>query len=151
MNTLPGWPGFLPRWLWYVAVWVALTLVFGSQLYWSGYAPWPTTIWLEGIHWLSWGICAPGVFWLCRRLYGGEHTWKRYVIGLLPGALIVSIVQPFLIESINFAKDLVQWWLAMADSPPVPLCWRTLHRANRPSPTVSAFRKIIERSSRYSA
>ena len=118
MNTLPGWPRWLPRWLLYVAGWLALTLVFASQVYWSGYAPWPAALWLEAIHWLSWGIVAPLVFWLCRRLYGGEHTWQRYAIGLLLGALVISILQPFLIESINFAKGMVQWCLSMSDGPP---------------------------------
>jgi two-component system, LytTR family, sensor kinase len=118
MNTLAGWPRFLPRWICYVAVWVALTIVFGSQLYWSGYAPWPTALWLEAIYWLSWGLLAPLVFWLCRRLHDGEHTWKRYAIGLLLGATAIAILQPFLIESIKFGKDMAQWWLSMADSPP---------------------------------
>jgi two-component system LytT family sensor kinase len=118
MNALIGLPGSLPRWLLYAASWVLLTVVFASQLYWSGYAPWPTSLWLEGIHWLSWGIAAPLVFALCRRLYRGEHTWQRYVIGLTLGAIIISIVQPALIESFKLLKDAAQWWLAMTDSPP---------------------------------
>jgi len=118
MNALPGWPRLLPRWLGYLAGWVALTLVFASQLYWSGYAPWPTALWLEAVHWLSWGIVAPLVFWLCQRLYGGKHSWQRYAIGLSLGAIVISILQPFLIESINFMKSMVQWWLSMSDSPP---------------------------------
>jgi two-component system LytT family sensor kinase len=121
MNSIVGLPGFLPRWLGYVAVWFALTIVFASQLYWSGYAPWPTAIWLEAVHWLSWGIVAPLVFWLCRRLYRGEHTWQRYAVGLSLGAVVISILQPALIESINFAKDSVQWWLSIGDSPPRPI------------------------------
>src|ERR671917_366389 len=100
-------PKFLPRWLAYGLAWLALTVVFGSQLYWSGYAPWPTAFWLEGIHWLAWGIVAPLVFWLCKRLYRGEHTWKRYAVGLSLGAVVISILQPALIESIKFAKELV--------------------------------------------
>jgi signal transduction histidine kinase len=118
MNTAGYLPGFLPRWLRYLAAWLALTVVFASQLYWSGYAPWPTAFWLEAIHWLSWGIVAPLVFWLCRRLYRGEHTWKRYTVGLSLGALVISILQPTLIESINFVKGAVQWWLTMADAAP---------------------------------
>src|SRR5688572_376145 len=118
MNAIIVWPRFLPRWLCYIAFWILLTVVFASQLYWSGYAPWPTSLWLEAIHWLSWGIVAPLVFRLCRRLYRGEHTWQRYSIGLLLGALVISIVQPTLVESINFAKDAIRWWLSIADSPP---------------------------------
>lgn len=111
-------PKFLPRWLCYGAFWILLTVVFASQLYWSGYAPWPKAFWLEGIHWLSWGIVAPLVFRLCRRLYRGEHTWQRYVFGLLLGAIVISVLQPALIESILFAANTVQWWLSLADSAP---------------------------------
>lgn len=118
MDITTALPKYLPRWLWYAVSWVLLTVVFGSQLYWSGYALWPTALWLESIHWLSWGIVAPAVFWLCRRLYGGEHSWKRYAIGLLLGAIVISIVQPAIIQSIIFAKHTVQWWLSLADSPP---------------------------------
>jgi signal transduction histidine kinase len=118
MDATIGLPKFLPRWLLFIAFWVLLSLVFASQLYWSGYAPWPTALWLEAVHWLSWGIVAPLVFWLCRRLYRGEHTWQRYVIGLSLGAIVISILQPTLIESITFLKNSAQWWLSMADSPP---------------------------------
>jgi len=118
MDRSAGLPKFLPRWLCYVGVWALLTVVFASQLLWAGYAPWPTALWMEGIHWLAWGIVAPLVFWLCRRLYRGEHTWQRYVIGLSLGLLVISILQPTLVESINYVKDVVGWWLALADSPP---------------------------------
>jgi signal transduction histidine kinase len=111
-------PKFLPRWLRYVACWALLTVVFGFQLYWGGYAPWPTAFWLEAVHWLAWGIVAPLVVWLCRRLYGGEHTWQRYAIGLSLGLIVISILQPAIIQAIVFAKDTVQWWLALADAPP---------------------------------
>jgi two-component system LytT family sensor kinase len=120
MDITTALPKYLPRWVWYVAGWAALTVVFGSHLYWSDYAQWPTAFWLEAIHWLAWGMVAPLVFWLCRRLYGGEHTWKRYAIGLSLGAIVVSIIQPAIIESIVFAKQTVQWWLSLADSPPPP-------------------------------
>jgi hypothetical protein len=118
MDVSAGLPKFLPRWLLYVGAWALLTIVFGSQLRWAGHAPWPTALWLEAIYWLSWGIVAPLVFWLCGRLYRGKHTWKRYVIGLSLGVLMISILQPALIESMSFAKHAVQWWLAPADSPP---------------------------------
>ena len=118
MNAIARLPQFLPRWLGYVAVWIVLTVVFASQLYWSGYAPWPTSLWLEAIHWLSWGLIAPFVFWLCRRLYQGEHSWQRYVMGLSLGAVVISIAHPMLIEAMNFAKAMVQWWLSMTNSPP---------------------------------
>lgn len=118
MNGTFSLPGFLPRWLCYVALWALLTVVFASQLYWSGYAPWWRSLWLEAIHWLSWGLVAPLVFWLCRRLYRGEHSWQRYVIGLSLGAIVISILQPALTESFNFLGEYVQWWLSKTGSPP---------------------------------
>ena len=118
MDPTIGLPRFLPRWLCYIAAWVLLTAVFASQLYWSGYAPWPTAFWLEAIHWLSWGIVAPLVFWLCRRLYRGEHTWQRYAVGLTLGAIVISTIQPTLTECFDFTKNLVRWWLSMTDTLP---------------------------------
>lgn len=108
----------LPRWLWYVVFWILLSVLFASQLYWSGYAPWPTALWLEAAHWLSWGIVCPPIFWLCRRLYRGERTWRRYAAGLLLGALVVSLLQPALTELIIFTADSVRWLLSIADAPP---------------------------------
>lgn len=111
-------PKFLPRWLCFVVFWILLSVVFASQLYWSGYAPWPTALWLEAVHWLSWGIVAPLVFWLCRRLYRGERTWTRYVAGLLLGAIVTSLLQPALTQLIIYMNDGVRWLLSVADAPP---------------------------------
>jgi signal transduction histidine kinase len=111
-------PKFLPRWLCFVVFWILLSVVFGSQAYWSGYAPWPAALWLEAAHWLSWGIVSPLVFWLCRRLYRGERTWTRYVIGLLLGAIVLFPLQPALTHLILFVKDGVQWLLSIAVDPP---------------------------------
>lgn len=109
---------FLPRWLCFVVFWILLTLVFASQVYWSGYASWPTALWLEAVHWLAWGIVSPLVFWLCRRLHRGERTWTRYVAGLLLGAIVICLLQPALIELITYIKDGVQWSLSIAAEPP---------------------------------
>ena len=105
MNSTRGPQKLPPRWLMYIACWLLLTVVFASQLYWSGYAPWPTALWLEGIHWLSWGAVTPLVFWLTRRLHQGGHDWRRYAIGLGIGALVVSVLQSTLMELIAFAKE----------------------------------------------
>jgi signal transduction histidine kinase len=118
MEPLIGLPKFLPRWLCFVVVWILLSLLFASQLYWSGYAPWPTALWLEAVHWLSWGIVSTLVFWLCRRLYRCERTWTRYVAGLTLGAIVVSLLQPALTHFIIFMSDMVRWLLSIADAPP---------------------------------
>lgn len=111
-------PKFLPRWLCFVVFWILLSVVFASQVYWSGYASWPTALWLEAVHWLSWGVVSPLVFWQCRRLYRGERTWTRYVAGLLLGAIVICLLQPALTELIIFIRDAVRWSLSVANEPP---------------------------------
>jgi signal transduction histidine kinase len=118
MEPTMGLPKFLPRWLCFVVLWILLSVLFASQLYWSGYAPWPTALWLEAAHWLSWGIVAPLVLWLCRQLYRGERTWTRYGAGLLLGAIVSCLLQPALTELIIFVSEAVQWSLSLADAPP---------------------------------
>lgn len=118
MESTIGLPKFLPRWLCFVVFWVLLSVLFASQLYWSGYAPWPTALWLEAAHWLSWGIVSPLIFWLCRRLYRGAQPWTRYVAGLLLGAIVISLLQPSLTQLIIFLSDGVRWLLSLADAPP---------------------------------
>lgn len=119
-------PKFLPRWLCFVGFWILLSVLFASQIYLSGYAPWPAALWLEAAHWLSWGIVAPLVFWLCRRLYRGRRTRMRYVAGLVLGAIVTSLLQPALTQLIIFISDWVQWSLSIADAPPAPFL-STLH------------------------
>jgi anti-sigma regulatory factor (Ser/Thr protein kinase) len=119
MQTTIPWPRFLPRWLGFLVFWMLLSVVFASQLYWAGnVTPWSTALWLEAVHWLSWGIVSPLVFWMCRRLYRSEHAWRNYAVGLSLGAIGTSFIQPALVESINFAKDCVQWWLSISNNPP---------------------------------
>lgn len=118
MQPTLGLPKFLPRWLCFVVFWVLLSVLFASQLYWSGYAPWPKALWMEAAHWLSWGIVAPLVFWLCRRLYRGERTWTSYVVGLLLGAIVMCLLQPALTQLVIFMTDEVRWLLSAADAPP---------------------------------
>ena len=118
MNTTMAPLKLPPRWLIFIACWLLLTVVFASQLYLSGYAPWPTALWLEAIHWLSWIIVTPLVFWLAGRLHRGAHTWRRYVIGLVVGALVISLIQSTLTQVFVFAKDCVLWWLSISATPP---------------------------------
>ncbi|GFE82111.1 ATPase [Steroidobacter agaridevorans] len=118
MEPTLGLPKFLPRWLCFGVFWILLSVLFASQAYWSGYAPWPEALWLEAAHWLSWGIVSPLVFWLCRRLYRGERTWTRYAAGLLLGAIVISLLQPALTQLFIFLSDGVRWLLSVADAPP---------------------------------
>lgn len=118
MEPTLGLPKFLPRWLCFGVFWILLSVLFASQAYWSGYAPWPAVLWMEAAHWLSWGIVAPLVFWLCRRLYRGERTWTRYTAGLLLGAIVISLLQPALTQLFVFMSDWLQWLLSVTEAPP---------------------------------
>jgi len=83
---------YVPRWLGFVSLWLLLAFVFASQLFWAGYVtPWSKAFSQEVIYWLSWGIIAPVIFWMCRRLHAGKQTWSRYVLGFALGALGASI------------------------------------------------------------
>jgi hypothetical protein len=103
---MPGWPAFLPRWLCYVGIWVLLMVVCAPELYWTGqFKSWSEVFWIEFVYWSSWGIVSLPVFWLCRRLYEGPRTRRRYISGLLLGALVISLLQPLLSECMKFARS----------------------------------------------
>jgi signal transduction histidine kinase len=110
MSTSASWPPFLPRWLGYIGIWVLLMIVCAPQLYWDvPNQTWSSVFWKEFVYWSSWGVVSLPVFWLCRRLYEGPRTWKRYVVGLLLGALGASLLQPLIDETIVFTRSLVEW------------------------------------------
>ena len=102
----------LPRWLYFVGLWLLLAFVFASQLFWAGYVtPWSKAFSQEVVYWLSWGMLAPVIFWMCRRLHAGEQVWSRYVLGLALGALVASLIQPVIAESIRLAQAALSGWL----------------------------------------
>jgi hypothetical protein len=91
-----------------------LAFVFVSQLFWAGYVtPWSKAFTQEVVYWLSWGILAPVIFWMCRRLHNGEQAWSRYVLCLALGALVASVVQPIIPESIRFVQSGLSWLLIL--------------------------------------
>jgi two-component system, LytTR family, sensor kinase len=111
---------FYLRWLGFVGLWLLLAFVFASQLFWAGYVtPWSKAFSQEAVYWLSWGILAPVIFWTCRRLHTGERVWSRYVLGLALGALLASVAQPIISESIRLAQSGLGWLLLVRqDSSP---------------------------------
>lgn len=118
MTATVGLPKFLPRWLYFVAGWILVSVVFASQLYWAGHVTaWSEAFWLEGIYWLSWGIVSPLVFWMCRLLYRGDYSRMTYAAGLLLGAIVISLLQPAVVRSIVVAREVVLSWLSIANSP----------------------------------
>jgi two-component system, LytTR family, sensor kinase len=111
---------FVPRWLCFVGLWLLLAFVFASQLFWAGYVtPWSKAFSQEVVYWLSWGILTPVIFRMCRRLHAGGQGWRRYVLGLALGALVASVVQPIISESIGLVQSGLSWLLSVRqDHPP---------------------------------
>lgn len=122
MSAYPTWPRFIPRWLGFVALWLLLSIVFASQLFWAGNVTrWSTAFWDEMIHWFAWGLLAPFVFWWCRTLYGMRHLWMRYALLVLAGAIVACVLQPMLYESVSFGSRWLQWRLSGGGAvPPWP-------------------------------
>jgi signal transduction histidine kinase len=103
----------LPRWLGYVGIWGLIIVVCAPQLYWDGHFTWSEVFWMETVYWSSWAILSLPVFWLCRQLYRGSRTWKRYAFGLVAGAVVVSLLQPLLDQAFQFARSGLAWLLAL--------------------------------------
>lgn len=113
IQVAPSLP-ILPRWLYFVGLWLLLAFVFASQLFWAGYVtPWSKAFSGEVVYWLSWGVFAPAIFWMCRRLHAGEQAWSRYVLGLALGALLASLAQPIIAETIRLALSEVSGLLSV--------------------------------------
>jgi two-component system LytT family sensor kinase len=118
---------FVPRWLCFVGLWLLLALVFASQLFWAGnVTSWTKAFSQEAVYWLSWGILAPAIFWMCRRLHDGEQGWSRYALGLVLGALVASVVQPVISESIGFVSSGLGWLLSVRQDE-LPHATQVLH------------------------
>ena len=93
MNSLPQNLSSWPRWLVHAGLWLLLTCVFGSQLYFAGYVrPWPKAFASEGEYWLSWWILSPLVFWWCH--YLRKTRWRARAPALLLGALAAIFLAP---------------------------------------------------------
>jgi hypothetical protein len=103
----------------YVGIWALIAIICAPQLYWDGaIKSWSAVFWVEAVYWSAWGIVSLPVFWLCRRLYEGPRTWKRYLIGLLLGAVGASLLQPLIDQSMVFGRGWVEWLLALQRQPP---------------------------------
>jgi two-component system LytT family sensor kinase len=120
----------LPRWILFAALWLLLTLVFSSQLYWSGYlTPWTKALGREAAFWLAWAFLWPAVFWLCRHLYAGKRAWKNYLFALLFGAIGISFLQAALVELFESTPGWIDWWFFSSASPPASLLSTMFSRA----------------------
>jgi signal transduction histidine kinase len=71
------------RWLktvfWAALLWTALAVAFASQLYFAG-LPWSQALAWSIPRWYSWGLIAPAVFWLDKRLGRGRSLAVRVAL-----------------------------------------------------------------------
>ena len=119
MNATTGQFRFPPRWVSVVGLWLFLAAVWASELYFNGHVKsWGKAFGQEVVYWLSWGIVAPLVFWLCRRLHSGGSGWNRHVLGLLLGAIGATIVQLIILKSLAFTRSWLEWQFSLSSTPP---------------------------------
>jgi signal transduction histidine kinase len=112
-----NYPSRVLRWLGYIGIWGLLIVICTPQLHFGGKFSWGEVFWMETVFWSSWGILSLGVFWLCRRLYAGARTWKRYAFGFLLGTIATSLLQPLLDTSFQFAKSGIASLLSLGPGP----------------------------------
>jgi signal transduction histidine kinase len=104
------------RWLVYAALWLLLTCVFASQLYFAGYVtPWPRAFAAEAIYWLAWWILAPVVFWWCHRLR--DVSWSLRAAALVLGAAIALLLAPLIAHALHSLQ--IRLDLCLGDCGPV--------------------------------
>jgi two-component system LytT family sensor kinase len=107
VTSTPQSPGSWPRWLVHASLWLLLTCVFGSQLYFAGYVrPWSNAFASEAVYWLSWWILSPLVFWWCQ--YLRKMDWRLRAPALLLGALIAVFLAPLVALLLQVALSWVR-------------------------------------------
>jgi two-component system LytT family sensor kinase len=123
-------PRSWPRWLIYAGLWLLLTCVFGSQLYFAGYVtPWPDAFASEAVYWLSWWILSPLVFWWCQHL---RHTdWRFRAPALLLGALIALFLAPLASMLLRIALSWLHLCVGGCEQPDALMSAEWLHQAVR--------------------
>ncbi len=73
------WGRALTSFLAWLLLWTALAVVFASQLYFAG-LPWPQALAWSIPRWYSWGLIAPAIFWLDRRIGRGHSLPVRFAL-----------------------------------------------------------------------
>jgi signal transduction histidine kinase len=101
VNLTSAWARPLPRFLCIAGLLLFLTFVFSFQLYFAGYVtPWSRAFAQEVVYWLSCGVLALPIVWMCRRLHGGAYGWVLYALALLLGAIVAVALQPVVARGI---------------------------------------------------
>ena len=94
----------MPRFLCIAGLLLFLTFVFSFQLFFAGYVtPWSRAFSQEAVYWLSCGILAVPILWICRRLHRDGFGWVRYAGALMLGAVIAVALQPIVANGIIVA------------------------------------------------
>jgi two-component system LytT family sensor kinase len=119
-----------PRWLSLVGLWLLLSCIFSSQLYFSGYVtPWPRAFAAEAFYWFTWGLLAPAVFWMCRRVH--HLPWSIRGLALLSGAFIAVALQPVIGELIMAILVSLGWCFGDCTAIAAPFTNNFVMRATR--------------------
>ena len=119
-----------PRWLSLVGLWLLLSFVFSSQLYWSGYVtPWSRAFAAEAFYWFTWGLLAPAVFWLCRGVH--SRPWVLRAPALLCGAFVAAALQPVIGELLTAALQSLGVCFGDCNANPAPFANHFVMRAVR--------------------
>ena len=84
MNLTSAWARPLPRLLCIAGLLLLLVVVFFSQLYFAGYVTsWSRAFLQEVVYWLSCGILAILILWMCRHLHRAAYGWVPYALAPL--------------------------------------------------------------------
>jgi hypothetical protein len=107
---------------------------------------WSEVFWIQFNYWTTWAVLAPGIFWLCTRLYGGPRTWQRYVLGMLLGVGGVSVLHPLIENSLIFGEGWAKWLLGITSERPRDFgskVWFAVMKATGTNPFMFAVIAIV--------
>jgi signal transduction histidine kinase len=122
VNPPTAWERPLQRYLIIAGLLLFLTFVFSSQLFFAGYVtPWSRAFAQEAVYWVSCGILAVPILWMCRRLHGGVYGWVGYSLALLLGAVVAVALQPVVAHGVIVVLGALNLCAACADSDAFPV------------------------------
>jgi two-component system LytT family sensor kinase len=121
VNLTSAWERPLLRFLCIAGLLLFLTFVFSFQLFFAGYVtPWSRAFSQEAVYWLSCGILALPILWMCRRLHGGAYGRVRYALVLMLGAIIAVALQPVVAHGIIVVLGALNLCPACAEAAALP-------------------------------
>ena len=135
MNLTSAWARPLPRLLCIAGLLLFLTFVFSFQLFFAGYVtPWSRAFSQEAVYWLSCGILALPILWMCRRLHRGGYGWVRYAGALMLGAIIAVALQPIVANGIIVVLGVLNLCSSCAEGLPAQQLVTLAHTLGRYQP-----------------